>query len=260
MAVRLIKKDFSSISELVKYCERDVVNSKIFSRQSSKNGSYSFTMTSNYTEAIKLLLTGWSEGAAKLTTSLNVANAKMQNREVKRAIHDIVGFQASVPRYLQGIPTNMVNQKNVKQKQKVITLVKSIAYYSGITTDEILSDSVKFLQIVQAIEKKGIRVNIYIAWHSAIEGREEILYRTKIKSSGERLNISKMSFPLLHPSFLRRIMFKALESDLDIQSKSWAGGYGRPQHHTQKLLKKDEHFIPVMISDKDALNIINNTK
>lgn len=259
MKTKLIQKDFNSITDLVKYCERGIVNRKIFNQQSSISGDYSFTMTHTYDEAQKLLLTGWDDGAKQLTTSLNIANAKMQNREVKRAIHDIVGFQASVPRYLQGIPTNMVNQKNVKQKQKIVTLVKSIAYSSRITANEILDDSVKFLQIVQAVEKKGIRVNVYVAWHSA-EGREEVLYRTKIKSSGERLNISKMSFPLLHPSFLRRIMFKTLESDLDIQSTSWAGRYGMPQHDTQRLLKKDEYLIPVMISNKDALNIVESAK
>src|SRR5690606_28814273 len=131
-------------------------------------------------------------------------------REIKKTVYDIVGFQASVPRYLQGLPTSMVNKRNVKVKQKSVSLYKSISYSVRIKAEEILEDSVKFLQIVQEIEKQGIRVNVYTVFHSKIP-KEEIFITTKIKSANERLNLSKLAYPLMHPSFLRRTTFRTME-------------------------------------------------
>lgn len=256
---KIIRKDFNSINHLIQHNKDGQVNKNIWAHGcSSTTGTKSFTMTDSFEDAMDLMLKGWSEGAKKLTSSLNIANSKMQDKEVKRAIHDVVGFQASVPRYLQGIPTNMVNKKSVKQKQKIVTLTKSIAYSAMIKANQILEDSVKFLQIVQAIEKKGMRVNVYVVWHSKKDD-EETIFKTKIKSASERLNVSKMSFPLMHPSFLRRIMFRAIEVNHEIKN-NWSYGYGQPMHNTQEYLDKNEYFIPVMISDKDALDIIETTK
>lgn len=260
---RIYKTDFKSIGSMVKYCKEAKTNKLVWPDEydeSSSSGGYHFTDTHSYKEAEDLLLNGWEDGSKKLTKSLKLANAKLQQKDVKRSINDIVGFQPNVPRYLQGIPTNMINKKNVKQNQKVITLTKSICYSAKVNKNDILEDSVKFLQIVQEIEKKGIRVNVYTIFH-AIKDNEEILIRTKIKSSSERLNISKMSFPLLHPSFLRRIIFKVMEKEQRVVN-GWKIGYGIPQgkHETKKLLDKNEYYIPVLISQNEALNIVENIK
>jgi hypothetical protein len=190
---------------------------------------------------------------------LKVSNRKNQDI-IKRAVFDIVGFQASVPRYLQGIPTNMINKKTFKQKAKVVTLVKSVSYHAGITTEEIMDDSVKFLQIIQEIEKQGIRVNVHVAWAGVTHNNDDTLaIRLPIKKASERFNISKMSFALLHPSFLRRIVFRALETDPSIKSNGWLAGYGRPGRKEQfeKIIGKNEYFVPVLVDEKKAADIVN---
>lgn len=257
--------EFESINELVKY---NLVNlpSKIFaSKQVSTSVTrdhQTFTGTKSYEEASNLLLNGWSDGAVKLTKQLKIANQKPTAVEVKRAVNDIVGFQVNVPRYLQGIPNNMINKRSVKQKQKIMTLTKSIDYNSMISPERIMEDSVKFLQIAQAIEKKNIRVNINIFWH-AVEGNEEFIIKLKLKSAKERLNISKLSFPLIHPSFLRRISFRAMERETRLTRRSWASGYGAPAGamNSKKALEltgKDEVYIPVLIPESEALDIVNS--
>lgn len=253
-------KLFDGISDLVTHCKTAPINTQSFTKLSSNTKSSSFTLTDSYNEAERLLLNGWSQGAEKLTKSLKIANTQTQSKEVKKAIFDIVGFQASVPRYLQGVPTNMVNKKVVKKKQSVITLVKSITYLGGVSTSQIMEDSVKFLQIVQAIEAKGVRVNIDVFFHS-INGGEEMMMRLPIKKASERLNVSKMSFPLLHPSFLRRIIFRAMETEMRVKS-NWSSGYGTTgsKEQVDKLLKENEYFIPVLISQKEMENIISKVK
>lgn len=247
--------DFNTISEMVGHNGAAAINTSVFYRLTSNGGNKSWAGTANYKEAQELLINGWDEGAKKLTSTLKIENAK-NAKEVSRAIFDIVGFQCSVPRYLQGVPQSMINKKTVKQKQKVITLYKSICYDAGVSSKQILDDSVKFIQIVQEIEKQGIRVNVYTMFH-ATRGNEQMAMRVKIKSSGERLNISKMSFPLMHPSMLRRIIFRTMETEQRVKGQ-WCPGYGVPTstHEVKLMMKPNEHYIPVLISEKEALNIV----
>lgn len=249
---------FDSIGELVKHCNEAQVNQMFKADQASIRGDYSFTNTRNFDEAMQLVTNGWDSGSKNLTEKLKIANLKQQSKEVKRAINDIVGFQVNVPRYLLGIPTNMVNQKAVKRKQPIITLIKSISYSGAVSADTILEDSVKFLQIVQEIEKKGIRVNIYTHRHGW-KGDEEHVCRVKIKGANERLNISKMSFPLTHPSFLRRLMFRVTETELRLKDNQWSGTYGQPATEDQSklVLKENEYLIPTLIDFQKVQDIMS---
>jgi Zn/Cd-binding protein ZinT len=253
-------QQYASLKEMYEYLRNTPITS-VFKNKASINGEYSFTKTRSYEQAEQLLLNGWDEGSKKLTTSLKIANAKIQPKEVKRNIYDIVGFRPSVPRYLQGDPLNMINQKKVKQKQKVVTIIKACNYLGNVKPEEILEDSVKFLQIVQAIEAQGIRVNVDIISSSyAISTGQETFIRVPIKKASERLNISKISFPLLHPSFLRRFMFRAREVDTRLTDPTWGYGYGRPVEpdNVRMLLTKGEYFIPNLVTEKQALEAISN--
>lgn len=257
---------FESLNEATEYYMAQPIN-HIFKENERKNrlssivGEERFTGTKSMDDALRLMREGWDSGAKKLTKSLRLKNLETQPKEVKKAIFDIVGFQASVPRYLQGVPTSMVNKKTVKQKQKVITLIKSSTYNAMTSAQQIMEDSVKFLQIVQAIEAKGVRVNIYCAFHTIVNGRsEQIFTKIKIKSANERLNLAKMAFPLMHPSFLRRIMFRAVETNPDVKNTGWLGGYGMPAEpkDTNKLLEKGEYYIPVFSKVDEIVNQIQN--
>jgi hypothetical protein len=254
-------RTFENISELLYWTSLDQQNTKAFGtgKCSSETGDPYFTGTKNYMEANELLKNGWDQGAKDLNTKLKIANMSNHTKDVQRAVNDIVGFQVNVPRYLQGVPTNMINKRSVKQKQKIITLVKSISYSGGVDKSRIMEDSVKFLQLVQEIEKQGIRVNIDVCLGSEV-GNEQALFRVRIKKANERLNISKMSFPLVHPSFLRRILFKVMENETRFKNY-WGSGYGRPIDRAdyKNILDKTEHFIPVLVSKDEMLNIVNQS-
>jgi hypothetical protein len=262
--------NFNSISELVVYCKTAPINTNVFKGLQSVKGDYHFTQTSNYDEAVNLLLNGWENGASKLTKELRIANKN--TKEIQKTVNDIVGFIPNVPLYLQGVPQNMVNKKSVKVKQKVITLLKGINYHGGIKAEQILKDSVKFIQIVQAIEAKGIRVNVeVVSWVTDNEyaldplkaSGEEIFMRVPIKKASERLNLSKMSFPLLHPSFLRRIIFRARETELRVTNSYFGRGYGysvMAGKFVPSLINKNEYYIPALISDEEARKIIEEAK
>ncbi len=237
-------REFDSLNEFESYITNTPLNDTFrWQKLSSTNGSYSFTQTQSYEEATKLLKDGWSSMAQEITKKLNVIKNQVVDAHVQKILYDVVGFQASVPRYLQGIPTSMVNKKLVPVKQKVITLDKDISYNASIKTEQIIEASVQTLQLIKKIEAQGIRVNLNLVWGVSAGDTKEVA-KIRLKSANERLNISKLAFPLVHPSMLRRLCFRYLEVAPTV-TKSYTWGYGAPLDGSQlKTYCKDEYVLP----------------
>lgn len=237
-------REFKNLNEFEQYITNTPLNETFrWEKLASVTGSYGFTETHNYNEATKLFKNGWDTMAQKLTQKLNVIKNQVVDAQVQKIMYDVVGFQASVPRYLQGIPTNMVNKKLVPVKQRVITLNKDISYNCGITTEQIIEASIQTLQLIKKIEAQGIRVNLNLIWGAQAGNTKEVV-KIRLKSANERLNISKLAFPLVHPSMLRRLLFRYLEVAPTI-TKSYTWGYGAPLDGSQlKTYCKDEYVLP----------------
>lgn len=237
-------REFDSLNEFESYITNTPLNETFrWQKLSSTDGSYGFTQTHSYEEATKLFKDGWSSMAQDITKKLKVIQNQVVDAHVQKVLYDVVGFQASVPRYLQGIPTSMVNKKRVPVKQRVITLDKDISYNCGITTEQIIQASVQTLQLIKKIEAQGIRVNLNLVWGVTAGDTKEVA-KIRLKSANERLNISKLAFPLVHPSMLRRLCFRYLEVAPTV-TKSYTWGYGAPMDGSQlKTYCKDEYVLP----------------
>jgi hypothetical protein len=181
---------------------------------------------------------------------------KSQQSHRPKPFYNVVGGQASVPRYLQGIPTNMVDRKQVPIKSKIIVVNKDVWYPALVSSTDIFEEGVKALQIIQALENKGYRVKLN-ACFGTLDSTEFIGGRVTIKRPEDRFSLQKVAFPLAHPSFLRRILFNWLEH---FPTNSHFGGYGRPDTDRLKVafLEKNEIFLPRHIPDVDKF--IENLK
>ena len=238
--------NFNSISQFYNYINQTPHHEFTEMQSSQKSGGYrrEFTGTSTYREAADMFEHGWTEEAEKLTTILK-SKMKFNNKTMNEIFKDVTGYQVIVPDYLMGVPNCMYNSRRVVQKQKVISLVKSISYNCNITKEQIEEESIKAFQIVNALESKGMRVNLYIAFMSEAGGKV-VGAKVKIKSSNERLNVSKMAFPLVHPSMLRRLMFKFMEVNPEV-TKSFVWGYGKALRSSEiARLKefKNDYVLP----------------
>lgn len=171
----------------------------------------SFHYFQNFEEALNALKNGWEDGAKKINDMLTKTYISA-NKTKTISKYDVVGFQASVPRYLQGIPTNMINQKKMPAKQKVVTIVKHIGFLGNVKSEEIMENSVKALAIIKRMEEQGTRCNLDIispVYVGDFLNREEceMVIRIRIKNSTERLNVGKFAFAIANPDMLRRIVF-----------------------------------------------------
>jgi len=242
--------DSATLSPIFKYEDLDSI-------ARDYNGGWSGTKT--YEEAQELLSHGWLPEAAALAKKVPLSST-LSTAAKRTNIYSTVGFQASVPRYLQGIPSNMINQHRTVQKQKIIILNRSIAFNSNWSAAKIEAEGVKALQVVKALEGNGFRVKLNVvalhyvsSWSGGYGGKTQhdvAAMTICIKKPDEPLNISKIAFPMAHPAMLRRLDFKWLESFQEFTNKDITSGYGSAEVRLySKIMPKGEHLMPNEIGD-----------
>lgn len=247
--------EYDSLKEFYDYlCATPFNDAFRWADHHSVTGSEYFTKTKDFDEAVQLFKNGWSDMATKLVQKLKVIESKTEPTMKPRSALSVCGYQAVVPLYLQGVPNNMVNKKMVPIKQKVITINKSIDYHGGVDSDTIIEESIKALQIVKKLEAQGYRCNLNIVLGSS-EPVKRFFIKVRIKSANEKLNVSKLAFPLVHPSMIRRLFFRFIEVHPTV-TKEFVDGYGEPaKSHELRDLFKNEYLLPNFI--KKDVNQIN---
>lgn len=253
---------FNSLSEFYEYITNTPLNDVFrWGSLSSVTGSKDFTQTESFEEATEMFKNGWSDMAANLNQKLKVADSKLQVKMKPKTTLSVAGYQAIVPLYLNGVPNNMVNKKMTPVKQKVITLNKSINYSGGVSTKIIIDQSIKAMQIIKKLEAQGYRCNLNIVMGVDEKSDDKgILLKIRIKSANEKLNVSKLAFPLVHPSMLRRLIFRFIEVHPTV-TKSFRYGYGHPieDGRMRSLVGDKEYLLPAFIDvDINKINSIED--
>lgn len=245
--------EYASIQEFIQTIN-SLPNNKYFKNQnSSHDGSESFCGTKSYEEAEQLLVGGWEEGSELLSQKVKPTQKVSATVKSSRPVYSVIGSQASVPRYLQGIPTNMISRKATYTKQKVVTLTKGISYSVRFSQEKIIEESMKALQVVQALENGGQRVRLNVMLATSYLSQSSVC-KVCVKQPDERMNISKMAFALAHPSMLRRFMLRWIETDPFV-TFNLGCAYGKSSEQSVKELAmdKNEYYLPEEIDDINKL-------
>ena len=242
--------EFDSMSDYIKTITTNE-NPKCTGGHSDRTYDSEWYGTRTFDEAIKLATEGWTECTERLNKNYNVAVKQEADKYFKTFLSQ-AGYQAIVPLWLNGCPNNMMNRKMEVKKQKVLTIVKSVGFRADASAKQIEEESLKTLILVNMLEKKGYRVNLYTLNGFRICWGRPYFVRVKIKAANERLNISKLAFPLVHPSMLRRLNFKFRE----VFCGSDMGGSLYTKSECEKAIRKGEIFVPSFM--KMSINDIKN--
>ena len=82
------------------------------------------------------------------------------------------------------------------------------------------------LTLIKELESQGYAVSLHLFQASQCDG--QILYSEwNVKNESEAINYRSLYFPMVNPSFLRRLHFKLIESTEEL-SRRWVNGYGTP--------------------------------
>ena len=154
--------EYSSIGEFVASINSLPTNQyfkdRDLSSQTKENDDNGWYRSCDYHRATYLLTHGWDSAAEKMASKVKLTKGIGSPARTSKPVYGVVGSQASVPRYLQGIPTNMISRQTTYSKQKVITITKGISYAGRCSSEFIMKESIKALELIQSLETSGQRV------------------------------------------------------------------------------------------------------
>ena len=222
----VMEYDFDSINEFIDYLDNTPTNTNIWGRRnlSSNDNNYEFRQTHSLQEAKDLCKFGFHEDFDKLVElKLNLEKYIKKSYKRSKQYNYYVGYAPDVKAYLEGNPLSMFNRQNYQRKH--IDIYYNSAVSSSVSTNQIFNRGAITLSFTEMLENMGFSVGLHIFTMAECEGQVHFA-KFNLKRAGERLNVQKLFFPLCHPSFLRRLVFRLYEETPDIKN-GWTDVYGR---------------------------------
>lgn len=216
-----------------------------------------FTHTSSFEEAVNLLKYGDNklfDLVKKEKANINVekilGNAK--RRQVYK--NNIQGYIPNVANFLIGNPKNMIDIEKTKTSQRIINIFLNIRVDGFTSADVVTKIGVKYLSVIDILEKMGYRCNLYSGVANEDDGYYSFML-VRVKTDKEPLNMKKICFTIAHPSMQRRIKFKWMEvNDFDYNFTYGYGGYVGVSTIKNKLSDKLRDNFIVWTYENDAKN------
>ena len=251
----IMEYDFSSIASFIDYIDSTPINRYIFRNPASENGDYYFCETRSLDEAKDLCKYGYHKDFDKLVELKATLEKYIKMSKTKsRQYNYYVGYAPDVKAYLEGNPLSMLNKENPKRKH--IDIYYNSAILGNVSTSQIFNRGAVTLSLVEILENMGFSVGLYVFTMSACSGQVHYA-KFQLKSPNERLNIQKLYFPLCHPSFLRRLVFRLRECTPDIKY-DWADGYGRTCDDRMIRRVIDLKDNDIVICQPSEMNVYGN--
>ena len=224
-----------------------------------------FTGTASYAEAEKLCRDGWFEKLEAFKAACSIRPADQLRR---RVVTSHIGYAPHVPNAIMGRPDSMIKTIMQKEKSRALELVVNTTASSDYTADTIRKYAAEIVKAISAIEAGGIRVKLTSCVINSISARHGQLAQcfVTIKAPTEKINPARVYFPLVHPSMLRRIGLRWLETCPDVTSKKFQDGYGAAQRLNKLTLPpqlasaKFINLADVINSNWDAKEILARLK
>lgn len=227
--MRVVHEYFSSINQMLNILEGRKNNEVMQNNHSStQTGNREWSGTDSYEEAVKLLTCGYTDILDKLRLGIQKATKSLKDIDFSKShiIEDVQGASPIVPNYLQGLPKTMCYRQSVPKKIKTINIIYSPCENCSSQPEEFIEAGVAILSAIRAIEKSNISIKLDCMFSDTISRKEAVIGIVRIKNYRDCLDLQKLCFPMAHPSMLRRIGFKYIETAPDMKEYKFTFGYG----------------------------------
>lgn len=233
---------FRNLYDLHEYLTSDPnINKRIFRELNSVTGSYGFA-GKPYEEAVEDLISDMDPGYEEfLTLQRDINNATDIPIHKYRTVRTVAGGHLNIPAYSMGNPFCYETQERIN-KPRFVQIHVGLSYYHGTTKQQVLHRAIIITNILRALEKAGYSVDLD-TFMLAEEERELLYIVVQIKRHGEKINMQALYRTLCHVEFLRRILFRVMET-LDFR-ENWSSGYGVTcnERKARKVLGCDQNDI-----------------
>lgn len=250
---------FDSVQEFTRVVETRPNNDAFSRYNQSERGSHRFTGTTNFETAQKYMKRGYKEGAKDLLSCKS--SVKILNPAKKvTTFQDVCGFAPIVPNAIIGIPQSMINSRVKVKQARVINILLDVNIAYNVDKDVLSLGGKNVYSLVKSLELRGVRVNLSAFCCQYIDSENKYaIALVKIKDSKQAINPQLIAYPITHPSFFRRHMFKWIETSPLCNYRSMTGDYGKVGRYymqrqfgsvmrallDNKLVEKDTYYIDV---------------
>ncbi len=267
----VLEHSFESMSDFLDYIETQPINEHVFSKSNLESAEISevatkFTKTENFEEAVKLCRFGYFENFERFYQDKIMIEPYINfDGQELRDVHDYVGFFPDVKAYLEGNPLNMINRVSTPKSQ--ISIYYCVGMSGASNEKVIYNRGVITLNIIESFERMGYDVDLHLFDLSKdryYSGSQYLLIKFLMKKKGERLNPQLIYFPMCHPSFNRRLIFRLTEQTPDL-AYGFEGsmGYKCSLDEMQEVLGVDDKRIIIGWADDmdvKGKNLIEDTE
>lgn len=228
--MKSVIRKFESVFQFTEYLNKEN-NSKLFKNKADSNepDRENKVGTESYEEAQKLFSFGDRKSFELIKRTATKTQLKGSGSFTRNTTQlGVVGYAPNIAAYMAGSPRCMMQRTRVtRTSSKVINVLYNCAFPWSASKEQIIEQGVKVLEFVNESERKGYRVNLYASVFADREN-EAVGMMVRIKSSEQALDLLKIAYPIINPSFLRRHYFRFLEVEKQISNKRWTSSYGRP--------------------------------
>lgn len=233
---------FNNLYELYDYLKAEPgINRIVFHRLASIKEDSNFS-GKPYDEAVEDLVSEVDPGYEEfLELQKDLNNARRRMIHKYQTVRTVAGGHLNIPAYSAGNPLCYETEERIV-KPKFVKIHIALSYFCGTTKQQVLHRAIIITNVLKALEKAGYSVDLN-TFELSEEERELIYIVVQIKRHGEKMNMSALYKTLCHVEFLRRILFRVLET-LDV-TEDWVNGYGSTcsEEFTRKALKFGENDI-----------------
>lgn len=158
-----------------------------------------------------------------------------------------------------GVPKSMINKDVAVKKSKIVTIIHDAGAACHVKGDEFIKAGIATLTIVNSLEAQGYRVALKVVLQNNSESKQKLFVTVTLKDWRQPLDLKKMAFPFCHPSFLRRIGFRYLETAPKLTDTGFRWGYGTADQtknsysemvnilRKNKLIAENEKYINIKL-------------
>ena len=242
---RIVKAHYQSLEDQLRHIETAPTNERVFSgRLSSMDDGSRFSQSDSLEEAIEICRYGYRENlqtflslkreiVAQLPTVVNLLGT----------VPSVYGDYVNIPAFLSGDPECM-EEVEPEAEFKRIKVYFNCSYSGSTGAAKIFNRGILVIALMEALQNLGYFVDLEFFEMSSVN--DEVFYSSvNLKRNGNSIDVPSAYAMLVHPCYLRRILFRAMEVAPDLRM-GWSGGYGNiMKYDTQKklILPKGENSI-----------------
>ncbi len=233
---------FTSLLDLYEYLKSNPEINKIFENRISTAPIIDVSLD----DSIEYLITGYKKGLDNFLKANNkLKEAVKDTSDNRKLVKSLYGGIPLAPLVASSVPKCMLKY-DLSSDATIRNIYYSMSYSAANTKNQIINRGLATLFIINALEEKGELVNLRNFDYSNNQN-EYTSIEVILKKPGEYLNVSNCYFPMVREEFLKRILFRVLES-IPVKINSWGINYGKyvNTEETKKHfnITKNDIFIP----------------